>query len=83
MNVGCNHQAGEKKKEEVTPSKINSSSDNTTIYEAALEGNANRVKYLIRNGIDVNSTDSDGRTALMFASFNGHTVIVKALLKAG
>ncbi|GAI14151.1 unnamed protein product, partial [marine sediment metagenome] len=34
-------------------------------------------------GADPNKVDQDGRTALMFASFNGHTEIVRLLLDEG
>ena len=41
------------------------------------------VEALIKEGIDVNAKDNDEETALMFASYWGHTGIVKLLLKNG
>jgi len=41
------------------------------------------VKALIRAGADVNLTNSEGRTALMYAADNGNLESVRALLLAG
>lgn len=51
--------------------------------KAALDGNIDLVRRGLQSGIDVNFTDSDGRTALMYSSFNGHTELIKALLEKG
>ena len=55
--------------------------DNTDLMCAALEGNTEVVKAL--QGQDVNATNNEGRTALMFAVINMHTDTVKALLDLG
>ncbi len=49
--------------------------------QAALDGDASIVKRGIRQGIRVDFTAEDKRTALMLAAFNGHTSIVKHLLE--
>jgi len=53
------------------------------LNESALEGDMTGVKVALKAGADVKGTDEDGRTALMFASFNGHSEIVLELLDAG
>lgn len=41
------------------------------------------MRKLIDEGLDVNSTDSFGRTPLMIAAFCGHEKLCRALLRAG
>ena len=41
------------------------------------------VDYLIREGMDVNSVDSDGFSALFYAAQFGNVATVDSLLKAG
>ncbi len=53
------------------------------LNESALEGDMSGVKAALKAGADEKGTDEDGRTALMFASFNGHSKIVLELLDAG
>ena len=52
----------------------------TALHEAANHGKDNVVKALIDNGADVNITDHDGWTPLMFAAEQGHLRTVQALL---
>ena len=42
-----------------------------------------QVLSLIASGVEVNSTDYDGRTALHLAASEGHETVVEALLQAG
>jgi uncharacterized protein len=58
-------------------------SDEQLLREAAMEGNAVRVQQLVSGSADVNSSLPDGRTALMLASFNGHTAVMNILMNAG
>lgn len=53
------------------------------LSDAALEGDIEGVNQAIESGVNVNGMDEGGRTALMFASFNGHSEIVLNLLEAG
>ncbi|AEE79974.1 putative protein kinase TKL-Pl-5 family [Arabidopsis thaliana] len=46
----------------------------------ASKGDVNGVEELLNEGIDVNSIDLDGRTALHIASCEGHYDVVKVLL---
>lgn len=47
----------------------------------ACRGDAMGVEDLLNDGIDVNSIDLDGRTALHIAACEGHVEVVKLLLK--
>jgi ankyrin repeat protein len=54
------------------------------IHDAAREGNADKVKALLaKNPELVKAKDPRGMTPLHFASFRGHTELVKLLIKAG
>ncbi len=51
--------------------------------EAALKGDLATVEKAIKEGIDVNGTDEDRRTALMLSAFYGHHQVVQQLLDHG
>jgi ankyrin repeat protein len=51
--------------------------------QAALDGNTERVRELIRQGADVNRREDNNRTALMFAVINRHYETMKVLLEYG
>ena len=52
-------------------------------FDDALKGSTQAVKKALLEGTDVNSQDPDNRTALMFASFDGHISTVELLLTRG
>ena len=52
----------------------------TPFYMAVLGNHLDVVKFLVRNGADVEAEGREGRTALWEASINGHLQIVKYLL---
>ncbi len=54
-----------------------------SFFEAALNGDTTLVINAIESGVRVNQKDSEGRTALMYASYNGHNVLVGWLIKKG
>ena len=53
------------------------------IHNAALNGNLNRVKALLDQGVHVNSRNAYGFTPLHKASRRGHLNIIQELLKRG
>jgi ankyrin repeat protein len=53
------------------------------IYGAALEGDIQKVMAALENGQKANSVDQEGRAALSYAAYNGHTEIIKLLLANG
>ena len=57
------------------------------LIEVVNDDNLYLVKYLLKNmntyHLDVNSTDRDGKTPLMFAAKNGNLEIVKTLVQNG
>jgi len=53
------------------------------LFRAADAGDIGGVKKSLDAGVDVNSQDSDGWTALMFASIGGHVEVAHHLLQAG
>jgi len=75
-------QAATNSKENVTAETV----QQKTIEElapAALSGKTEIIKSALENGFDPNQKDGDGRSLLMYSSFNGHTEIVKMLITSG
>ncbi len=50
---------------------------------AARNGDVDEVEAILQEGRSADAVDDQGETALGWATFNGHTDVVKALLKAG
>lgn len=90
FNSGCNSRSGsgdngvKEKEPQVTSEvqKVTGPAAEELIRQSALDGNMEKVKELINGGVNVNSPDSEGHTALMFAAFNGHSDIVLTLLES-
>ena len=55
----------------------------TALLNAAYTGDTATVQTLLDNGVNVNTQDHDGYTALMWASNKGHTETAKVLLNRG
>ena len=53
---------------------------NQDFFRAITDNNVEAAKFYIRLGADVNVKNNYGYTALMYASWNGYTEIVKLLL---
>ena len=51
------------------------------VTDPAAAARLERVRLSLEQGLDVNKTDPDGRTALLMASFEGHTGIVRLLVE--
>lgn len=56
---------------------------NDVLIQAVKIGDIKRVQALLVTGADVNASDRDGTTALMFAALRGYTEIVQILLAQG
>ena len=50
------------------------------LRQSSLEGDLKKVRESLEAGAGVNAVDMDGRTALMFAAYNGHSEVVLELL---
>uniref|UniRef100_A0A8C3G4A9 Ankyrin repeat domain 39 n=1 Tax=Cyclopterus lumpus TaxID=8103 RepID=A0A8C3G4A9_CYCLU len=53
------------------------------IWSAAMDGDLDRVKFLVQKGTDPNLRDSAGYTALHYASRSGHHPVCQFLLETG
>ena len=53
------------------------------IVSAAMNGNKDIAKTLLKAGAEVDAVDSDGKTPLMIAVINGHQELVEILLRSG
>jgi ankyrin repeat protein len=53
------------------------------VADAAMRGDAEAVRTLIRSGADVNAAHGDGMTALHWAAMEGHEDIAELVLRAG
>ncbi len=56
---------------------------NISLVDAAMRGQSDQVRALLKEGADVNETDQVGNSALSAAASGGHTSTVQALLNAG
>jgi ankyrin repeat protein len=65
-------------------SSLARSSDSALDLLKAIEsGNVERVSAMLQDGVDPNTSDKAGRTALMYAGINGQTHVMKMLIEKG
>jgi ankyrin repeat protein len=92
LALACKNQAGriDKSSEDSTekalsqaPLLIADPVSEEQLRQDALEGNESKVRASLEKGVNVNAEDSEGRTALHFAAFNGHSEVILDLLTAG
>lgn len=81
MLLGCNHPSNEPSREEVN--KEGGEVMPTELIKAAERGETDRVLALVESGVDINTTDAKGRTAILAATHNDKQDTVKALIDAG
>ncbi len=65
------------------PAATSGQMNEQSLRDAALNGQFEVIENLLKENINVNSADPDGRTALMLASFNGYSGIVALLINKG
>lgn len=53
------------------------------VMEAALYGKDETIDNALKQGYQTDTSDPEGRTALMYAAYNGQTNIVQKLIEAG
>ena len=78
--------AKEGKKAEILQALINNkygSEQDSLLHLAAMIGEVNAVRYLIRKGIDVNARNALHHTPLHLAAGIGHAEVVKILIREG
>src|SRR3954471_10768903 len=54
-----------------------------SLVDAAMQGNKDAVRSMLKQGVDVNSTQGDGMTALHWAAQKGDIELAKTLMYAG
>src|SRR5262245_24307849 len=54
-----------------------------SLVDAAMQGNKDAVRALLKQGADVNTTQGDGMTALHWAAQKGDVDLAKTLMYAG
>lgn len=64
-------------------SEFSESGFDSNLIAAVASGHIPTVKRIISKGVDINETDEDGNTALIWAASLGQTAIVKLLLENG
>ncbi len=52
-------------------------------HKAALDGDITAVRQVLSGSLNIDTLDEDGRTALMYAAYNGHTDIARILIEKG
>ena len=62
---------------------VSSTIDQPPLIAASGCGDSSKVELLLSEGAEIDSRDSDGRTALIAASENGHTMVSDLLLRKG
>jgi hypothetical protein len=67
----------------LTPGAASAQDPGDELRRAASAGEVARVRELLDKGVDVNSANQYGATALAFASRRGHLEVVKLLLERG
>src|SRR5579871_5999371 len=58
-------------------------SDDTRVANAAMKGDKEAVRFLLKQAADVNAAQGDGMTALHWAALNGDSELAQLLLYAG
>jgi ankyrin repeat protein len=85
--MGCGSDPAPEKQaagsEQKTTAVQRGAADLEALHKAAFAGKLQAVRDQLEAGVEVDGSDSYGRTALMLAAFNGHTDVVRILLDRG
>ena len=82
--VACSGVAGTKEEPNEKPAvKVANPAADQALRDASLEGQLGLMVTAVDDGAQIEARDADGRTALMYAAFNGHTECVRWLLDRG
>lgn len=65
------------------PNAASSFQDRLSFIEAAKDGNVSAIESLLDKGVDVNTIDRDGNTALIWATRHGQRACVQKLIEKG
>src|SRR5919198_6488120 len=65
------------------PPLMHAAAPAASVVDAAMQGNRDAVKVLLKDGADVNTAQGDGMTALHWAAQKGDIELAKTLLYAG
>ncbi|KMT65495.1 ankyrin repeat domain-containing protein [Catenovulum maritimum] len=57
--------------------------DEPELHEAAIRGDIEKVQRILKQGVDVDSLNSQGATALHWAAFKGQKGVAKLLIEQG
>jgi uncharacterized protein len=75
--VGC------QKPLEIVTTEGNSENMRELFFQAAESGNIEEIHNLLKQGIDINSKDTQGRTAIMIATYQNDAELVRRLIELG
>lgn len=73
----------ESKNQEIQPDATSLFQDRLLFFEAAKEGNVSAIELLLDKGVDVNTTDKDGNTALIWAIRHNQRACILKLIEKG
>ncbi len=62
---------------------LSAAASDARVAEAAMRGDADAVRKLLKDGVDANSAQGDGMTALHWAAMKDHVELAEMLLYAG
>src|SRR5919204_672811 len=62
---------------------VTAAANETRVADAAMKGDKDLVRSLIKQAVDVNAAQGDGMTALHWAALNGDAELAQLLLYAG
>lgn len=83
LQVGKSESVDVAEEKEDIPAKTPCKPDWNELSKAVDSGDVAKVSNLIKLGVDVNNTDSMGRTVLHYAAAEGNIAIMRALFCAG